>query len=326
MKNNLQEVCKIYDLGTVINEATRVYGGLIHKMWRVGTDKAYYAVKQLDPEIDVRYEATRKNYDISEYIAGRFRDHGIPAIGALGKDGKYLVMVNGIGYLVYPWLEAKTLPMNHVSSDHAMQIPAFIAKMHLLNLDAPELEELKFDLHSSDSIIELIDRARISRCSFSDDLIKHKESIISINNDLPEMVSLLQDNVVVSHGDLDQKNVLWDAGGNPILIDWEAVRKINPCHDIVGTSLDWSGISTEFNPDLFDKMIEAYKIVGCEMDEDYYHAGFYASMSNWINWMVYNIKRSCVSEDSDSKNIGIEQMHQVIPTILRLKKLIEGKK
>jgi predicted Ser/Thr protein kinase len=40
-------------------------------------------------------------------------------------------------------------------------------------------------------------------------------------------MSLLNKNTVVSHGDLDQKNVLWDKTGKPILIDWESACKIN---------------------------------------------------------------------------------------------------
>jgi hypothetical protein len=44
--------------------------------------------------------------------------------------------------------------------------------------------------------------------------------------------------------------------GNPILIDWESARKLNPAYEIVNASLDWSGITTDFDSKLFIKIIE----------------------------------------------------------------------
>ena len=64
----------------------------------------------------------------------------------------------------------------------------------------------------------------------------------------------------MSHGDLDQKNVLWDANDVPILIDWESARRLNPLCEIVNASLDWSGITTShFDEALFTQMLKVYQ-------------------------------------------------------------------
>jgi thiamine kinase-like enzyme len=48
--------------------------------------------------------------------------------------------------------------------------------------------------------------------------------IIEINTAFQNTVSLLKTQIVVSHGDLDQKNVLWNKNNSPILIDWECAQ------------------------------------------------------------------------------------------------------
>lgn len=116
--------------------------------------------------------------------------------------------------------------------------------------------------------------------------------------------SLLKKELVVSHGDLDQKNVLWDKDENPILIDWECARKLNPTHEIVSACLDWSGITSNFDASLFMQMIKSYVRAGGRLDKDLLHAAFNGVLGNWINWMDFNIERACDGKDSLQKNLG----------------------
>lgn len=43
---------------------------------------------------------------------------------------------------------------------------------------------------------------------------------------------------VISHRDLDPKNVMWD-GMNPYLIDWEAAGPVNPYQEFLEVALYW---------------------------------------------------------------------------------------
>jgi thiamine kinase-like enzyme len=154
---------------------------------------------------------------------------------------------------------------------------------------------------------------------------------LAANESYQNAIPTLKTHIIVSHGDLDQKNVLWDSSNNPILIDWEAACKIDPTYDIIGTAFNWSGITSNFDKDLFFKMIEAYQKAGGVINKEHVVAACYGSFS-WIGWLVYNIERSCVSDNSEHKNVGIEQVNQTLATILRLQrlmpeviKIIEGK-
>jgi thiamine kinase-like enzyme len=115
---------------------------------------------------------------------------------------------------------------------------------------------------------------------------------------------------------------LWTDKNALLLIDWESARNLNPTYDIVNVALDWSGIATDFNINLFHKMLGSYSEVGGLIEKRAIEAAFYGVMGNWINWMLYNINRTINAADIEEKNMGIEQVMQVLPTIIRVKTLL----
>jgi thiamine kinase-like enzyme/RimJ/RimL family protein N-acetyltransferase len=330
-KNHIKAICHHFNLGTPFQAPTRVHGGLLHIMWRLDTDKGSYAIKQLSKDIDLKNEQVIKNYELSEKIASRFVAHGIPAICAIAQSRKYLFMIDGTGFLVYPWVNANALDQHAVLEPNALKIAEILAKMHCLNLDEPEITQPEFYTHTNQKILELLDKAETFNCPFAADLRKNQKNILAANESYQKAIPILKTQIVVSHGDLDQKNVLWDIDNNPILIDWESACKINPTYDIINTAFYWSGITSNFDKDLFLKMIEAYQKAGDVINKEHVIAAIYGSFS-WIGWLAYNIERSCILGESEHKNVGIEQVNQTLATILRLQtvipeviKIIEGK-
>lgn len=321
-QNHLIALCKIFKLGTPIDEPQRVYGGLLHTMWRVNADSASYAVKQLSPHIDLTKEDIVHNYDLTEDIACRFSEKGIPAIFALKQAGNYLTLLDGTGFLIYPWVEAKSIHQDTVSEYHALMIANMLAKMHQINLDVPDMATPKIiDNHSNEYLIKMFGKAQSHHCPFAAKLIENQQAIIAINSDYQNTISLLNQQLIVSHGDLDPKNVLWDQYNKPLLIDWECARKLNPTLVIVHASLDWSGITANFNKDTFIKMMEVYIDSGGPINKSNLQAAFDSVLGNWINWMVYNIERACLIDDPEQKALGIEQVDHVLRTIINIKSI-----
>ena len=144
---------------------------------------------------------------------------------------------------------------------------------------------------------------------------------MAANDAYQKAISTLETHVTVSHGDLDQKNVLWDSNNNPILIDWESTCKINPTYDLINTAFYWSGITSTFDKALFFKILNAYQKAGGTINKEHMVAACYGTFG-WIGWLVYNIERSCVLGNSEHKITGIEQENQTLATILRLQKII----
>ena len=323
IKSHLAQLCKLYNLSSPIGEITRVYGGLLHIMWHVRTDEGSYAIKQLSKDINLNSDVIVQSYELSEDIASKFAIQGIPAIYALKNDDcEYLSDIDNVGFLVYPWIEASTLTESQIYDSHASQIAVILAKMHLMRLDIPNIQESKFEVSTSAELLELIETATKYNCSYASDLQKYSLDLFAINDGYKYAISELKSNTIVGHGDLDPKNVLWDNLDKPVLIDWESARKLNPTYEIISACLDWSGITKEFNRLLFCKMLGSYTQAGGIVDPAMIDAAFYGVLGNWINWLVYNIKRSCNANDLEQKTIGTEQVILVLPTILLLKELM----
>ncbi len=60
-QNQITHICKIFDLGIPTARPKRIYGGLLHLMWRIDTDKASYAIKELSKNINLKDQKIRDN-------------------------------------------------------------------------------------------------------------------------------------------------------------------------------------------------------------------------------------------------------------------------
>ena len=173
-------ICTEFQLGTPAGVAINVYGcrgGSF--MWRVNTEKGSYAIKQLAPVIDLKSEKIVTKYELSETIAYRFIQLGIPAVSAISKAGKHLFVIENIGYLVYPWIEGYTLGRNEISKDHAIKIAAMIANLHSINMNVSEMEAPRFDIYTNDHIVAAIDRMMSFKCPVEKNLKKNQGIILS---------------------------------------------------------------------------------------------------------------------------------------------------
>ncbi|MEK6733871.1 MAG: aminoglycoside phosphotransferase family protein [Pseudomonadota bacterium] len=286
--NHLIKICAGFNLGVPIRSPTRVHGGLLHSMWRVNTDKAIFAIKQISKDIDLSNDKIIQNYNLTEEIASRFKELGISAIHAINK----LTIIDESGFLVYPWVDAKSVLVP--TESQALKIATLLAKIHLIDLKIPEIAEAIFPIHSDEKLPDVMQAA---------------------NKAYLDAIPVLKQNLVISHGDLDPKNVLWDKHDNPILIDWESARLINPTYEIINTSLDFSGN----NQGLFIKMIEEYKNSGGILKG--VDTAFAGVLGNWIDWLSFNIKRTN-SADPKMRKLSQEQADQTMATILRLQVII----
>lgn len=317
--NQVKIICLTFKLGDPTSKPTRIYGGLLHFMWKLKTSTSTYAIKQLSENIELTRQVISA-YELTEQISYLFQQQGIPAISAISSENHQLIEIEKSAFLVYPWVEAKALDKDAISEKHALQIAELLAKIHAINLHIPSLDEPEVAIHPTGKIIGLINQAISVQCPFAGMLESNQNRIASINDIYQKTVPLLKEFSVVSHGDLDQKNVLWDANDTPFLIDWESARKLNPTYEIINAALDWSGITTEnFNQSLFNKMLNAYIQAGGNIDKNLIEAALYAVLGNWINWLIYNIERACnLNNNDEQRNMGIEQVHQVLPTLIRL--------
>ena len=127
----------------------------------------------------------------------------------------------------------------------------------------------------------------------------------------------LKRNAVMSHRDLDSKNVLWNRG-EPFIIDWEAAGPVPPALELWEALLNWGRDGGgKLRPDRIAALLDAYRQWNSLPPPDWEsvgHAG-YAGMLGWLN---YNIARSSNPALSpEERQLGAEQ------TAITLKEIIE---
>lgn len=320
--DHIRCLCSKLDIGTPVQKLSRVFGGFHHKMWRLETDSGTYAVKQLSEDTDLSDSEIINHYNVTEAIAETFAGYGISAIFALKSNAGYLQIIENVGYLVHPWSDAVSLDKNLISETYALKISAVLAKMHQANIVVSGLKEPKIDLHLEEKIIELIHRAIKCKIHNAKLLESGMQTFLTIVESQKTANETLKKYRVISHGDLDQKNVLWDTAGNPVLIDWESARKLNPTYEIVLEALDWSGITSQFDESLYEKILSAYVLAGGLIEIDYLQASFHSILGDWVNWLMYNVARSIELEDEEQRATGAEQVDFALSTIFRLNHLM----
>jgi Ser/Thr protein kinase RdoA (MazF antagonist) len=317
-------LCSLLDIGSPAGDLARVYGGLHHKVWRLDTDRGSYAVKQLAADTDFGDADMVNHYNVTEAIAEAFAGRGIAAVFALRSKAGYLQLIENAGYLVYPWTNAVGLQLDQTSEEHALQVARVLARMHGADIVVPGLKEPAFDVHPEDRILELVHIASEFGVRIAEPLKRHTPLFLDIAAAQVSAVRVLEKHVVISHGDMDQKNVLWDAAGQPVIIDWESARKLNPTFECVLEALDWSGITSRFDSSLFRKFISAYRKEGGMIEGEAIHESFDCILGDWLNWLMYNVGRACDLEDVEQRLLGAEQVDFALSTILHLQQEIPG--
>ena len=81
MKNIIIKLLKNCNLGELTEEPTRIYGGLLNRMYKVKTTIGTYAIKHLNPEV-MKRETALSNHIFAEKIANLAKENGVSCLPA----------------------------------------------------------------------------------------------------------------------------------------------------------------------------------------------------------------------------------------------------
>lgn len=311
-QNLLSTICEMYNLGTPIHEAFRVTGGLIHKVWCLETGKGKYAVKELDSKIMEKADM-QSRFDLSESTAQKLFDKGIPALVGLKVEGKFVTKILDTYVIVYEWVDGVTLPTAAASSEQAFQIGEIIAKIHIENLDVPGLNTDMFSSFSDEYwqtlVVDFLNKFPEAALWLSN------SDILSWNANAESIIKNLLQHVVVSHGDIDQKNVIWRDLKHPLIIDWESIGKVNPGLELMDAILNWSGlVSGQIDNDSVKAFIDGYNSIGIPI-MDSGEEVLRGCMIKWLSWLEFNMKRAIHSGDKEEQYLGFTQTQNTIRSL-----------
>lgn len=313
---NLAKLMYTLRLGTPVEEPVRIEGGLLHKMYRVSTPNGLFAVKVLNPKIMKRPDAL-SNTILSEKVAKAF-DGLIPAVVSLEIDGKQVHKLGEEYYMVFPWTDGASVFPREITPHHCEAVGSILGKIHQRNLKVEGIipEEVSFKMFDWETYLQ---RINDPECSDKEWIVAYKKSVKDIkrwNEMACESASYLSKLTVISHRDLDPKNVMWN-NDKPYVIDWEAAGCVNPYREFLEVISYWADDGDgRLVKEKFDALVNAYREyidISAVRWDDVFH-GSYIGM---LGWLEYNVKRALGIEISDEEERLLGE-NQVIVTIHEL--------
>ena len=99
MNNFFKQMVNGLNLGELVSNPSRLYGGLTHRMYLVETNKGRYVVKLLNKNIMKRSNAL-DNFSRSEKLEKLLEDNNIPCIYALEFNGQKMQRIENRGSIL----------------------------------------------------------------------------------------------------------------------------------------------------------------------------------------------------------------------------------
>ena len=316
---NIEKFCNNYNLGKV-EDISKLTGGLVHKMFKVVTDKETYCIKVLNPSIMSR-ETAYSNFVTSEKISNLAKKYGIPVSSALDINGDYLTKFENNYYMVFEFVSGNILKDDEITIDHCKKIGDILANLHSLNYKEIGLEPNFVKYKNVYDWEGYANNPNIDNMSY-------KEIYLKNYKDYYEMLKLANEkfnssNIVqtICHRDMDPKNVLWN-NNEPIIIDWESSGMANPYRELLEDALCWSGfLSCNFKEERFKAVFQEYTNYR-SIDNINWSDVIYGNLVGRFGWLKYNLERSLGIVSNEKEEIELAQ-DQVIRTIDEIKRYIE---
>lgn len=316
---DLIETCALLGIGIPQRTPQPVTGGLLHSMWRFDTESGIFAVKVLNPEIMSRPDA-KMNFRVSERVAQAAYKSGIRAVVAKTVGNEPWVELNEKYVMVFDWVDGHTLLPEECTSEHARRIGEVLFHIHNLDVVIDGLKRPSFSTVQVDLWKSHIEKARLSISCWGFPWETLLNDIAHWTQLYKDASAKLSQQYVISHRDLDSKNVIWTNAKTPYLIDWESAGYVNPMVELIEVALNWSrdqnGTSIKKR---FQAVIGAYLQAGGTLHGKVLDA-VYGSLGGMLGWLEYNMRRSL---DEDVFSIDERELghREVLHTVHELKKL-----
>ena len=316
---NIEKFCERYDLGKIQN-ISRLFGGLMHKIFKVETDKGIYCIKVLNSEVMARKEAFN-NFVVSESIANLAKQNGIPASSALNMEGNYLTKLDDIYYMVFDFVDGKILKDENITIEHCKKIGNILAHIHSLDYKEIGLKPNVVKYKRLYNWESYIDNPNFDKMSYKNVYLKNYKKYNSILKRANERFNESNKNQAICHSDMDPKNVIWNKD-NPIIIDWECAGLANPEKELLEDALGWSGfLSNNFSEEKFMAMFKEYAKYR-SIDNIEWFDIICGNLVGRFDWLKYNLERSLGIIANDEEEIKLAE-NEVIKTIDEINRYLD---
>jgi len=314
----MEELIKECNLGKTIISIDKVIGGLSHRMYKVVTDKGTYAVKELNSGV-MKRKTAYSNFLFAERFTDLVKANGIPAIGAIKINNDIMKKIGNNYYMIFEWTDGIILEAEEIKEKHSEIVGKLLAQIHNVDFSSIDDENRK---HTNTRIYNWDEYVSIANEQNKPYFQLYKDNLdilYNLNRKSAEAIEYAKNNLVISHRDLDRKNIMWQ-GDKPYIIDWEASGYINPTLELIQVAWYWSGGDIEqIDYNKFEKVIKSYKETYKGNIDSNIDALIYADIYSGLEWIDYNLRRSLsIGHDYDEEEICLAE-NEVMQSLTEIK-------
>jgi Ser/Thr protein kinase RdoA (MazF antagonist) len=270
-------------------EMTTVPGAWSNRVYRLETTRAVFAVKQMcNPWAEERWldrldEAW--GFERRALVAGVRAPEPVP-----NADGGCLAWVaDGDGtplpVRVHRWVDGRPAAATPVDDAVADWAGRTLATLHGLGVEPVDRALFPVpNTETADRWLELSEAAHRARMPWADRLDRISGAVATAAG-LARQAARLPDGEVMTHGDIDQKNLILTAVG-PVLCDWDVAMPLVPRRELADVALSLGGRD---RADVSRRVIRAYAAAGGG-DTAIEPPDLGQSLMTSLDWIAFNVE------------------------------------
>ena len=285
-------VAALFELGEPIGPMSTVPRAWSNRVFRLRTEAGTFAVKEMrNPWGDPRWEESLEAAWAVE-LAARHAGISMPEPVANPDDGGPLGWVPRLGggqapVRVHRWVEGRPAGPAPVRPTLASWAGVVLARLHSLELAVDEPDLYPAPHFTAPGEWSRLRAAAIgARAPWAIHLAAVDPLLGRIAR-LGRADSARRDEAVMTHGDLDTKNIVISAGGGPHLCDWDVAGPWRPSGELVDVALSLGGWS-DFG--VSRAVLGAYSGAGGRVPR-FRPEDLGLSLTKSLDWLVFNIER-----------------------------------
>ena len=242
----------------------------------------------LNPEIMQRPTALQ-NMIHSEMVSHAF-ENVVPLVAAKEYDGNHVLEFGGIWFMVFDWMEGASVFAPEITVKQCAQIGELLGKIHAADVEIAGME-LSAEVRDVFDWEELCQAMKCGEQEYTPAFADFLPELLELDKEVVHALKISSSHQVISHRDLDPKNVMWQEG-KPYIIDWEAAGYVNPFQELVEVINYWTGaVDGNYDYEKVATLIEAYRAYKEVRFVDW-DTVLLRSFDGMLGWLEYNMRRT----------------------------------
>jgi aminoglycoside phosphotransferase (APT) family kinase protein len=300
--------------GSVLS-MTAVAGAWSNRVYRLETSQATFAVKEMrNPWADERWQewlAEAWNFERRALAAGVPAPEPVPS----AVDGGCLAWVDRadagvpVPVRVHRWVDGFAGPPAPVGDAVADWAGRVLATLHALDVEPADRTVFPvLNTETADRWTELTEAAHRAAAPWAGRL-DHVAPAVSIAADLARTAGQRPEAEVMTHGDVDQKNLILAPGG-PVLCDWDVAMPLVPRRELADVALSlgaWERL------DVSRRVIRAYATAGGK-DTAIEPPDLGQSLMIGLDWIAFNVECAIGRRPAPPERTALA--HRLVPGLI----------